>query len=66
MSRDLKEEEVREWAIWVSGGRGLQAERRAGAKALRQECTWHVGRRKRSPGKLEQSGGGESGRNEAS
>ena len=66
MSRDLKEEEVREWAIWVSGGRTVQAERRAGAKALRQECTWHVGGRKRSPWKLEQSGGGESMRNEAS
>ena len=46
--------EVREWAMWVSGGR-------AGAKALRLECTWSVGGRRRSPGKLEKSGEGRAG-----
>lgn len=51
--------------MWVSGRRVVQAEGTTGAKALRQECTWHVRGRKSCPGKLEKNGGWESGRDEA-
>jgi len=52
---EQKRKKVRQRAMWVSGGR-------QGAKALRLECTWLVGGKRRLPGKLEKSWGGESRR----
>lgn len=41
MSKDLKE--VREGAMVLSWDRAVQAEGIASAKALRQDCAWHLG-----------------------
>ena len=55
VTSEQKRKEVRQRAMWVSGGR-------EGAKVLRLECTWPIGGRRRLPGKLEKSSGGESRR----
>ena len=55
------------WELLLRGSNAYQLEEhsmsggRAGAKALRLECTWSVGGRRRSPGKLEKSGEGRAG-----
>lgn len=41
MSKDLKE--VREGAMLLSWDRAVQAEDTESAKALRQDCAWHLG-----------------------